>query len=223
VKSLILSDLHLGSPVCRGDKIIEVLRGRDWKEVVVNGDLLDSGQFHRYNKNHWKILSELRKLSKSVPVHLVAGNHDRGAEMLANILGIDYLNQLELEFKESGEKILITHGDSFDYFILKNPILSDLAGHFYYFLQRIPLFKRFCPVIKKTSKSWHSAAQGVMDRAAVEGARRGFSHILLGHTHKAEIRHYTGIICYNSGSFCDDPSSYLEIDWKREEIKLNFV
>ena len=62
---LVVSDIHLGSPVLRVKELLDLL-DQEWSQVVVNGDLLDSGKFHRYNKRHWKVLSKLRKLSKHI-------------------------------------------------------------------------------------------------------------------------------------------------------------
>jgi UDP-2,3-diacylglucosamine pyrophosphatase LpxH len=211
VKTLILSDIHLGSPVCRHHKVLEVLKREEWGEIIVNGDLLDSGRFQRYSKHHWQVLGALRKLSKKIPVHFVRGNHDRNAEILINILGLDYLEEYVLEF-EDGRRGLIIHGDQFDSFIRKSPLLSELAGHFYYFIQRVPILQKLCPVLKEKSKSWLQVSQRVAGRAVAHARALEYSFVCLGHTHKEARERMDGIYYFNSGCFCDETCHYLEVD-----------
>lgn len=216
-KILVISDIHLGSPILRADDLLKIL-DQGWEQIIVNGDLLDSGKFHRYNKKHWKILSKLRKLSKHIPVHLVMGNHDRDAEILADILGLEYTKELVLRIGD--RVILLVHGDQFDSFITKHPILTEIASGIYYMLQRIGLSKSICRRIKETSKHWLDASEILAKKALVHISEKDFTDICCGHTHHAMRHTILGKNYWNSGTFCDDPAHYITISEETGEIKI---
>jgi UDP-2,3-diacylglucosamine pyrophosphatase LpxH len=216
-KILVVSDIHLGSPVLRVEELFNLLNEK-WSQIIVNGDLLDSGKFHRYNKHHWKILSKLRKLSKHIPVHLVMGNHDRDAEILSEILGLEYKKELILEIKD--RRVLLVHGDQFDTFIGKHPFIAEWAGNFYFLLQRLKLSKSICRRIKESSKSWLNVSETIANRAITYIADKDFTDIIIGHSHKAGQKRVAGKNYWNSGTFCDDPAHYIIIKEKTGEIEI---
>ena len=45
-------------------------------------------KFHRLRKWHWKVLSQLRKLSDEIETIWIIGNHDGPAEDISQLLGI---------------------------------------------------------------------------------------------------------------------------------------
>ena len=114
---LVISDIHLGSPVCKTDALLKVLEKEDFYKLIINGDLLDNECFNRYKKKHWKVLDAIRKLSKKKEVILIAGNHDKNSEGLANILGIEFVHEYELTVNE--KHMLFLHLDIFDTFICR--------------------------------------------------------------------------------------------------------
>ncbi len=219
-KLLVVSDIHLGSPVLRADELLNLL-DKNWAQIVVNGDLLDSGKFHRYNKKHWKVLTKLRKLSKHIPVHLIAGNHDRDAEVLAEILGLEYKKELALCVNT--RNILLVHGDQFDTFISRYPVITEIAAGIYYFLQRAGLSRSVCRKIKEGSKQWLNASEVIAKRALEYILDKEFTDIITGHTHKAMHHSILEKGYWNSGTFCDDPSHYITICLTSGEIMLHSV
>ena len=108
--AIIISDIHLGSEVSQSKKLIkffeEIENGsRLVKSLIINGDLFDSWDFRKLKKNHWKVLSHIRKLSKSLHIVYVNGNHDGPAEIISHLLGVDFLE--EYIFESGGKKILV--------------------------------------------------------------------------------------------------------------------
>ena len=57
--------------------------------LILNGDVFDSIDFRRLNKNHWKVLSLIRKLSDHLEIIWLCGNHDGSAEIVSHLLGVD--------------------------------------------------------------------------------------------------------------------------------------
>ena len=81
IHTLIVSDIHLGTCVSQKDKFLKVL-DLNFKTLIINGDLFDNYSFHRYDKKDWKILSKIRKLTKTHNVVLVQGNHEHECEFI---------------------------------------------------------------------------------------------------------------------------------------------
>ena len=61
---LIVSDIHLGDKDCKADLLLKILKKQKAKNIIIAGDLFDHHNLHRLNKEHWKVLSKFRKLSK---------------------------------------------------------------------------------------------------------------------------------------------------------------
>jgi len=91
INTIIISDLHLGTPVSQGDKILKILSS-DFERLIINGDLFDNHSFSRYKKQDWKILNNIRKLSKTKEVILVEGNHDGCSEFISAITGMNMVS-----------------------------------------------------------------------------------------------------------------------------------
>lgn len=73
---LVISDVHLGSPVSRVKALAKVLRNEKYGHLIINGDLFDNKYIERYKKRHWNILSLIRKISKKKKVTFILGNHN---------------------------------------------------------------------------------------------------------------------------------------------------
>src|SRR5215813_6209069 len=88
--AIILSDLHLGSSNCQAKSLCDFLeRIVDEKlrtgKLILNGDVFDSIDFRRLKKNHWKVLSLIRKLSDRMETIWLCGNHDGTAEFVSHL------------------------------------------------------------------------------------------------------------------------------------------
>src|SRR6516165_12739352 len=89
---IVLSDLHLGSSICQAKSLVKFLESLVEDELtttrlILNGDVFDSIDFRRLNKNHWRVLSLLRKLSDRIEIIWLCGNHDGSAEFISHLLG----------------------------------------------------------------------------------------------------------------------------------------
>ena len=212
--ALILSDLHLGSDVCQAKPIAEFLEavhdGRTpTRRLILNGDVFDSIDFRRLKKNHWKVLSLLRKLSDEVEVTWVAGNHDGSAEIVSHLLGVSVADEIVVE--SGGKKVLFLHGHQFDRFIEQYPISTRLADAFYRLLQRIDKSHGFAKFAKRRSKIFLRSTQKI-EAGSVEHARKlGCQIVCCGHTHMA-VENTTGPVWYyNSGCWTEKPCHYLAL------------
>jgi UDP-2,3-diacylglucosamine pyrophosphatase LpxH len=208
--AVIVSDLHLGSAACQADRLEGFLHGLPpTRRLVLNGDVVESTE-HRLNKRHWRILSLLRKLSDQLELVWVAGNHDADAHALAHTVGAAYVQQGYPEagvyrFTSGGRKVLVTHGDRFDDFTSRRPVITWAADRAYGALQR--LSRGFAVVVKRQSKTFLCCCDKVRDGAMQLAARTGADVAICGHTHLAEA----GGGYFNCGSWTDEVCHYVSV------------
>lgn len=207
---LVISDIHLGSPVCRTEALMKVLEKEDYYKLIINGDLFDNKTFKRYNKKHWNILDAIRKISKKKEVILIAGNHDKNSESLVSILGIEFVHEYEMTV--NGKNMLFLHLDIFDTFISRHPFVTHLAEKIYYFFQTYS--KPVSRWLKRNSKTFLDVREKIKMRALKHIENTHYDAIFGGHVHYAE-KYFctkTNKNYYNTGSFCDSPCHYLIVD-----------
>jgi UDP-2,3-diacylglucosamine pyrophosphatase LpxH len=212
--AIILSDLHPGSSNCQAKSLCSFLEQIvDEKiataKLILNGDVFDSIDFRRLNKNHWKVLSLLRKLSDRIEIIWLSGNHDGSADIISHLLGVTVKDEYVLE--SGGQKVLILHGHRFDDFIDAHPILTWLGDCVYFLLQWIDRTHSFAKLAKKGSKTFLRCAKKI-EEGALEYARRiGCSVVCCGHTHHAGFGRSPEVLYYNSGCWTEVPCTFLTV------------
>src|SRR5262245_12440655 len=214
IDAVLLSNLHLGSANCQAKRIVRLLETVADGELptarlILNGDVFDSFDFRRLTKNHWKVLSLIRKLSDEVEIIWLAGNHDGSAEIVSHLLGVTVEDDYVLQ--SGGERLLVLHGDVFDAFIDDHPILTWMADRVYRLLQRLGKTHSFAKLAKHGSKTFLRCAQKIEEGAVELARRRGCTAVCCGHTHVAVARTEQPIPYFNSGCWTELPCTYLTV------------
>lgn len=215
VNTLIISDIHLGSPVSRAKAVLEMLKRYHFRRLIINGDLFDDLSFMRLTRDDWELLSYLRKLSNpkyGVEVVWVWGNHDLfSSDAISHLIGARVTE--EYEWEENGERCLAIHGHQFDSFMSKNALISAIASEIYLFLQKLDRKNhRFSRFIKRLSKTWLRLSKEVAEKALAHGSRKGVRNVFCSHTHSLFERRKDGVNYWNTGCWTEIPSTYITID-----------
>lgn len=215
--AIVVSDFHLGSDVCQAKKLNRFLDLIDsgelpTKELILNGDVFDSWDFRRLCKQHWKVLSGVRKISDKIKVIWVNGNHDGPAEIVSHLLGVHVVE--EYIFRSGEKTVMALHGHQFDNFITDHPFLTYLADFFYYLLQKLDPSYYWARRAKKASKTFLRCSQKVEDEARKYSKKKNCDTVCCGHTHMEVAS--PGY--YNSGCWTELPCNYLT--FFEGEIKL---
>lgn len=210
MKTIALSDIHLGSEVCQAKLLHRLLEeihhNNSVKRLIINGDLFDNSNLDRLNKHHWHVLSIIRKMSDDIEIIYIRGNHDLPAELMSVLLGVDVLDEYILH--DGGKRILFHHGHRFDKFIDKHKILTWLADKAYWALQKIDSSFRLARQAKQASKTYLRISQ-IIENKSIEYAKKINCHaVCTGHTHLP--LHKPGY--YNSGSWAELPCHFLSIE-----------
>lgn len=207
IEILVISDIHLGTDVSQKEKVLAVLKTK-FNTLVINGDLFDNYSFKRYDKRDWKILSTIRKLSKTRNVIFVKGNHDSNVEFLSAITGMELLPDYCTTV--NNKTFFFEHGDKYDSWIKHRPIATWFFTGLYYWIQKFDKTHKTSRALKHYSKSWIDAKNAV-SRKFVEKHGKQYDVLLAGHTHHPEIKKFKTCVYINSGSFCDTRCSYVQI------------
>lgn len=219
--AVILSDLHLGSDNCEAKALVELLesiRGGELptQRLILNGDVFDSIDFRRLRKNHWKVLSTLRKMSDELEIVWVNGNHDGPSEIVSHLLGV--LCRDECAFESGGKIVLCLHGHRFDEFIESYPVATWVADRLYRVLQKLDTSHTFAKFAKKSSKTFLRCARVIEDRAIAYAEWRGADVVCCGHSHLAAARTDGPVPYFNSGCWTEKPCHYLTVTAGRVEL-----
>jgi UDP-2,3-diacylglucosamine pyrophosphatase LpxH len=224
INYLILSDLHLSSPVSRSDKALEILDQYDPSTLIINGDLIDSEHLKRLKKHDWAFLSKLRKLSKTHKVVVIKGNHDgKILDFIGELIGLDIVDNYDIEMGET--KYHVVHGDRFDNWIRERPIISELASSIHYLFQKMGGKKqRVALFLKHTTKKFLRCTDKVK-RTAIDFCKKNYYNgIIVGHTHFYEYEKIDDLEYWNSGCFAeaDGKNSYITIN-RLNQIEIKFI
>ena len=220
--TLILSDLHLGSEVSRAREALQLLKQSEFRRLILLGDIFCDLDFGRLKKEHWKLLSYIRKLSnpkRGIEVVWVEGNHDQGlSHVMSHLVGMRVYQSYEWTYQ--GIRHLAIHGHQFDRFAINNIILSKWGAQAFLWLQKLDVTsKRFAHWIDRLNTAWlrlsPKVAEGAIDRAR----QRGCTRVFCGHTHKVLKATDGEIEYFNSGCWVNQRATYITIDEEGVQIR----
>jgi len=241
IKTLFISDVHLGSSKSQPDKLLSVFKKYEPENIVIVGDFIDLTSLKKkffWNQDHSTVIQKILKFSrKGVKVTYIIGNHDfyireilqnqHDSINLGDIILCDeitYTTQL-------GEKIFICHGDQFDGFIRLHPflyVLGDKAYEFSFQINKVYNFFRrllglnywsisaFLKSKVKTAISFINDFQILAyEKAKLEGA----DAIMIGHIHTPSIEQIKDKMYYNTGDFVESCSYLVETTEGKIELR----
>jgi UDP-2,3-diacylglucosamine pyrophosphatase LpxH len=235
MRTLILSDIHLGSRHCNHHLVNEVLDKEVYDRLVLNGDTIHNVNLRKLTKPHWRLLDRFRQIGRERELILVRGNHDHeyehfpgrhAAETVERTLDTSSVLPalLQVPMREnyrmpiSGDDYLILHGDCFDP-TMSYPVLTDVAFYAYQFTTK--LNKKLAKWLKKKSKKWGGILEFVRDQSIAFAQREGLRGMITGHTHFAEDSRIGDVHYINTGSWTESPCAYVTAD--RDKIQLHHV
>jgi UDP-2,3-diacylglucosamine pyrophosphatase LpxH len=230
MRTLILSDIHLGSKHCNVQLLNEVLDHEPFDRLILNGDTLHNVNLRKLTAQHWALLERFRTIGKSRELVLIRGNHDHELDFLPGmqpghlttgrvlpaLLEVPMLEQYELRI--GGEPYAVLHGDRFDP-TMNYPMVTEVAFFCYQFTTKVS--KKLAKWLKRKSKRWGGILEMVRAQSIAFATQRGVPGVITGHTHFAEDLRAHGVHYMNSGSWTESPCSYLTSDGR--EIVLRHM
>jgi UDP-2,3-diacylglucosamine pyrophosphatase LpxH len=218
--TIVLSDLHLGARNSRTECLAALLE-TDFDRLILNGDTVDAFDLRRFRRGHWRIVEQLRAISRERELILVRGNHEGlpvdatrfgRLDVLASLLETPLREEYELDLPTG--RYLVLHGDRFDK-TLNLTWLGDLADWGYRQIQRSS--ERMAAWLKRRVKRLGSVDECVRIGALELARHRGYVGVITGHTHYPEDSWFDGIHYLNTGCWVDLPCNYVRIEGGRAQ------
>jgi UDP-2,3-diacylglucosamine pyrophosphatase LpxH len=235
VRTVWISDLHLGTPGCQARALLDFLRDIDCETLYLVGDIIDGWQLRRswyWPQAHNDVVQKiLRKARKGTHVIFVPGNHDEFARRYVthNFGGVEVVEEC-IHVTADGRRLWVTHGDLFDGVVQCAKWLAytgDAAYEFTLKLNRwfnrarahlgLPYWSlsRYLKLKVKRAVSYVSDFEVAVAR---EARKRDVHGVVCGHIHHAEIREIDGILYCNDGDWVESLTALVEHADGRLEI-----
>ncbi len=229
VRSIFVSDIHLGTRFSQAEKFIDFLKDYESENLFLVGDIVDGWAIKRkfvWPQSHSDVIQKiLRKARKGTKVHLITGNHDEFLRPFVPLIVGDNL-EISNEFEYScmnGKTYYITHGDFFDSITMTKKWLAILGDYGYDFLlyvnDKISKIKKIFKVNSKWSLSKYvkdnvkSSVNFINDFEKIlanHAKHKEYDGIVCGHIHKAEIRKIDTIDYLNCGDWVESCTAIVE-------------
>ncbi len=228
VRSIFLSDIHLGTRACQAERLLDFLREYDADNLFLIGDIVDFWAMSR--AIHWTpaqntfVQKILRRARRGERVVFIPGNHD---EALREYVGVAFGDiEVHAEYVHEladGRRFLLLHGDEFDQITRHHrwvAVLGDVAYNLLVRLNGMLSWTRrrlgiagYWSLAGYAKRRVKKALQFVFDfeDAALHSARqRGLDGIVCGHIHCAALR-AVGVLHYvNCGDWVDSCTAIVE-------------
>jgi UDP-2,3-diacylglucosamine pyrophosphatase LpxH len=238
VKTLFISDVHLGTSKSQPDKLLEVLKDYEFENLIIIGDFIDLTSLKKkfyWKPDHSTVIQKILRLSrKDVNIVYLLGNHDHFLRGLIQEQDINLGNILICDeyyyTTGKGEKIYICHGDQFDGFIRLHPFLYVLGDFAYELSFKInSIYNKFRKIfgmeywsLSKYLKSKVKDAVSFVNDFKFLSIKKleetKCDSIMIGHIHTPAIEKIGDKNYYNTGDFCES-CSFLYEDFSGD-IKL---
>jgi len=235
VRTVWISDLHLGTPGCQAAALLDFLRDVECQQLFLVGDIIDGWQLRRswyWPQAHNDVVQKiLRKARKGCRVVFVPGNHDEFARKYVehNFGGVDVVEDFVHETAD-GRRLWITHGDLFDGVIQHARWLAYVGDQAYEFTLKVNRwfnsararlglpYWSLSKYLKLKVKRAVSFICDFEEAVAREAKKRGVDGVVCGHIHHAEMREIDGILYCNDGDWVESLTALVEHHDGRLEI-----
>jgi len=214
-ETLIVSDVHLGSDLSLAADLLNLFQNSTFKRLILLGDIFQDLDFSRLTKEHWRVISYIRKLSnpkRGVEVVWVEGNHDAGiTHVMEHLLGVKVYQRYEWNW--NGQKCIAVHGHQFDRLWADGtPFLGHIVTPIYLLLQKISFLRNWLPrLLDNLHTDWERLPLHVAKGAIRLAAHNDAAYVFCGHTHLPEVQMRDGIQYFNSGSWTGTSGSYITL------------
>ena len=234
-RTVFISDIHLGTPGCQADALLEFLKRDTCEQLYLVGDIIDGWALRRrwyWPQSHNDVIQKLlRKARKGCQVIYVPGNHDEFARQFVNhhFGGIEVLEEA-VHVTADGRQLWIIHGDYFDAVIRCAKWLAYLCDHAYELALKLNRYLNQCrsrlglpywslsAYLKMRVKKALNYVTDFEQAVAHEAQRRGYQGVVCGHIHHPEIREVDGVTYYNDGDWVESLSALVEHEDGRFEL-----
>lgn len=227
VRTLFLSDIHLGSKASRVDLLLDFLRVHDAETIFLVGDIVDGWRLKRSwywpQKCNDVVQKLLRKGRKGARIVYVPGNHD---DFLREFPGVHFggieVAQNFVHQAADGKRYLVLHGDEFDVVVRNARFIAHLGDWAYDAAIALNVWiarlRRMLGLPYWSFSAWAKLQVkravnfiGEFQRVVADEARRHeVDGVICGHIHHALIEDIEGVTYINTGDWVESCTAVIE-------------
>lgn len=244
LRSVWISDVHLGSHGCQAKSLLQFLRAVRCERLYLVGDIIDLWAMRRgvyWPVSHNHVLRQLLTLGQGgVRVIFVPGNHDEAFRAYPGMSfgGLEIHNQVIHE-TAAGKRLLVIHGDQFDQMVQFSPVAAMIGSKAYDMLMHLNRPVNF--VRRHAGLPYWSLSAFLKDRvkeaamyiSAYEQAVVGEANkyqvdgVVCGHIHRPALTHINGVVYGNCGDWMESCTAIVEhldgalelLKWREDRLR----
>jgi len=227
-RTVFLSDLHLGSPNCHAEALVDFLSHLRVQRIYLVGDVIDLWWMRErracFDRHQAAVFESLRELTRlGTELIYIPGNHDRPLRSLCGlVLPRMTVRRDAIHRCADGRRYLVTHGDDFDSAVQAGNWQEWLGDQLYDYIlvgnrinqrirQRLGLrYWSLAQFIKRQSTLAERYIDRYVDAAVAAAASRGLDGVICGHIHRAALFSRRGIIYANDGDWVESMTAISE-------------
>lgn len=229
VRSIFLSDIHLGTKACQAEHLLAFLKDYSSEHVFLLGDIVDLWSMSRGGV-YWSpeqntfVQKMLRRSRHGEKVIFIPGNHDEAIrEYVGSAFGDVKVEREHIHIAADGRKYLLIHGDEFDQVTLHHKWVAMLGDFAYDILVNLNVYLSWLRRRLKISGYWSLAGYAKrqiktavnfiydFEDSVIRHVReRGLDGVICGHIHWPMIKQIDGLTYINCGDWVDSCTAIVE-------------
>jgi UDP-2,3-diacylglucosamine pyrophosphatase LpxH len=227
VRTLFLSDVHLGVRASKSERLVDFLRHHDAETIYLVGDIIDGWRLRsrwHWPKTHSDLIDELFRAAQSGSrIVYVPGNHDA---FLRDYPGVHFAGievvESAVHVAADGRRYVVVHGDHFDKVAHVSHSVAAIGGRLnagLFMLSdawnglRLALglsgwsFSQWARHRFKQSLDYLGAFERDIAALAAEHQANG---VICGHVHHAAMHERSGLVYINCGDWLESCTAVIE-------------
>lgn len=241
VRSIFLSDIHLGTKACQANRLLEFLKAYPAENIFLLGDIVDlwamkRGAIHWTPAQNTVVQKLLRRARHGDRIFFIPGNHDEAIREYAGAAfgDVTVINEM-VHTAADGRRYLLLHGDEFDQVTRHHrwvAILGDKAydmlvtlNAYLSWLRRTFRFSGYWSLAGYAKRKIKTAVNFIFsfeDSVIRHVRERKLDGAICGHIHWAAIKDYDGLAYLNCGDWVDSCTAIVEhFDGRMELVTWN--
>jgi UDP-2,3-diacylglucosamine pyrophosphatase LpxH len=241
VRSIFLSDIHLGTKACQAGQLLDFLKAYTSDNLFLLGDIVDLWAMSRGGV-HWSadqntfVQKILRRARHGENIFFIPGNHDEAMrEYVGSSFGDVMVMSEHIHIAADGRRYLLIHGDEFDQVTLHHKWVAILGDMAYNLLVSLNIYLSWVRRTLKRPGYWSLAGYAKRkiktaltfifnfeDSVLHHVRERGLDGAICGHIHWAMIKEVDGLTYMNCGDWVDSCTAIVEhLDGRMELIRWN--
>jgi UDP-2,3-diacylglucosamine pyrophosphatase LpxH len=227
LRSVFISDVHLGSPDSRAGELLRFLESIEADYLFLVGDIVDFWSLRRsfhWPEAHNEVLRALLAMAREgTKIIYIPGNHDDNIrEFCGSLFGNVSIRRSYVHSTADGREFLVMHGDEFDSAVKCSRWLARFGATAYDVMMRVNRGLNLCRralglphwslatyvklrlpnAVRYVEAFEHAAAQAVISR--------NLAGIVCGHIHRPSVRQIDGILYCNDGDWVEHCTALVE-------------